>query len=177
MPFPLINCREEVDMLGTRKSFFFVPLVQDWTATSTAGVKSSWSKLWPLFQNFEDGDKGRMAIPALNPLWHEAEIDDMYAWIYEQFTREVDGPRTSIRTWGNIFRREIDENEDRSYLSFLWSRRAYRAQAEARVEHSLLFGLLRWRSYPERAGFWPDLMAPAFPGPGWPMQRNQATPP
>ena len=61
-------------------------------------------------------------------------------------------------------------------MYWIWSRRAFRAGGEPQVEHSLLFGLLRWRSYPERDGFWPDLMAPAFPGPGWPMQAPAEAP-
>jgi hypothetical protein len=34
-------------------------------------------------------------------------------------------------------------------------------------EHSLLFGLLRWR-VTEAEGF--DMLRPAFPGPGWPAE-------
>ncbi len=174
--FPLINWRETEDRLGTGKGNYVVPIWQYWEKKDKQGVETSWTKLWPLFQNFKEGDKGRFAFPALNPLWHMPEIDDHYAWIYELVTRTRDGPRVSVRSWGNLYRREIDETEDRSYLSFLWSRRAFRAGGEPQVEHSLLFGLLRWRSYPERDGFLPDLMTPSFPGPGWPMQPQLQPP-
>ena len=175
--FPLINVREETDMLGTRKSEYLIPVWQHWDRLSTEGVKSNWSKLWPLYQNFEEGEHLRFALPALNPLWHMPEIDDTYAWIYELITREADGTHLKERLWGNIFRREKDEDEDRAYLSFLWSRRDYHQEQERRVEYSILFGLLRWRSYPARPGIWPDLMLPAFPGPGWPAERTKAPPP
>ena len=180
--FPLVNWTEEEDMLARRKSQFLVPIWQNWDRVDKQGVKSSWQKLWPLYQNYTDGAEGdgtrdRFAFPALNPLWRMPEIDDQYAWLYELVTREAEGERVSWRTWGNLFRRERDELEDRAYLSFLWSRRAYRAADEARVEHSLLFGLLRWRTYPDRGGFWPEPMAPAFPGPGWPMTRGEASQP
>ena len=95
----------------------------------------------------------------------------------ELVTRETNGSHVSERLWGNIFRREKDEVEDRAYLSFLWSKRAYRVQTERRIEYSLLFGMLRWRAYPERPGVWPDLMLPAFPGPGWPAERGPTSTP
>lgn len=174
-PFPLINKRESVDSLGTTKSLFIIPIWQRWKMQGKNGVDSSWTKLWPLLQDFQQGEHRRSAFPALNPLWHEPEIDEHYAWIYELVTRTVDGPRVSDRLWGNIYRREKDQYEDRAYLSFLWSRRAYHGEAERLVEHSLLFGLLRWRSYPDRTGFGMTPMLPAFPGPGWPLERSKVT--
>jgi hypothetical protein len=175
--FPLINIREEVDMLGTRKAQYLVPVWQHWDRVSTDGVKSSWSKLWPLYQDYQEGESSRFAFPALNPLWHTPEFDDHYAWIYELVTRETQGTHLRERLWGNIFRREKDEREDRAYLSFLWSRRDYRQDQVRRVEYSMLFGLLRWRSYPELPGVWPDPLLPAFPGPGWPAERVGASSP
>lgn len=171
--FPLVNVREEVDVDGTRKSQYLIPVWQHWDRRTKAGVESSWSKLWPLYQNYTEAQTSRFALPALNPMWHMPEIDDHYAWIYELITREVDGPRLRERTWGNLYRREKDEVEDRAYVSFLWSKRDYRAAGERRVEYSVLFGLLRWRSFPEKAGEWPDLLLPAFPGPGWPATRGE----
>ena len=172
--FPLVNTREEVYPGSTRKSGYLVPVWQHWDRLTDEGVKSNWTKLWPVYQNFEEGARARFALPALNPLWHTPELDQHYAWIYELVTRETDGGRVSERLWGNIYRREKDELEDRAYLSFLWSKRAYRQDEERRIEYSLLFGLLRWRAYPERPGIWPDLMLPAFPGPGWPAERGPA---
>jgi hypothetical protein len=177
LPWPIVNWREEVDMLGSRKSQYVVPLWQHWKRTETSGVESSWTKLWPVFQHYEHGAQTRFAFPSLLPFWHLPEIDDHYAWIYELVTRETDGERVSLRTWGNLYRREKDEREDRSYVSFLWSRRAYRAEGERRVEHSLLFGLLRWRHHPDGDGFWPTPLRPAFPGPGWPVRREPGSNP
>jgi len=173
--WPLVNAREEVDTFGTRKMLYVNPVWQHWKRKGSGGVDSSWTKLWPLFQNYEYGEKSRFAFPALNPLWHLPEIDEHYAWIYEIVTREVDGPRVRDRSWGNIYRREKDQDEDRAYLSFLWSRRAYHSEQEKLVEHSLLFGLLRWRTHPERSGFSLEPMRPAFPGPGWPLERNRVS--
>ncbi|HUR29463.1 MAG TPA: hypothetical protein VM509_14835 [Planctomycetota bacterium] len=175
--WPIVNWRESVDMLGTSKSLFVNPVWQHWRRVDKQGVESSWTKLWPLFQDFRDGDQRRAAFPALNPLWHLPEIDEHYAWIYELVTREVDGGNVSDRVWGNLYRREKDQDEDRAYLSFLWSRRAYQGASEPLVEHSLLFGLLRWRTHPARSGFSFDPMLPAFPGPGWPLARERAARP
>ncbi|MEO7154177.1 MAG: hypothetical protein ABI054_05980 [Planctomycetota bacterium] len=174
--WPLVNSRLEVDSIGTRRMLYVNPFWQHWKMRGNDGVDSSWTKLWPLFQDFEQGEKSRFAFPALNPLWHLPEIDEHYAWIYELVTREVDGPRVSDRLWGNIYRREKDPGEDRAYLSFLWSRRAYHSEREKLVEHSLLFGLLRWRTHPERSGFGVEPMMPAFPGPGWPLERSGREP-
>lgn len=173
-PWPLVNWRTEDDSLATRQSQYVMPFWQHWEMQEKQGPESSWTKLWPLFQHYERGDTSRSAFPSLLPFWHLPEVDDAYAWLYEVVTREGAGRRQSLRFWGNVFRREADEREVRSYLSFLWSRRAYRAQGERRVEQSLLFGLVRWRSHPDRSEFWPTPLAPAFPGPGWPHERARA---
>ena len=68
---------------------------------------------------------------------------------------------------------EKDADEDRRYLSVLWSNRRYRQGGEAVSETSLLFGLLRWRS---RESDSLELLWPAVPGPGWPVQRETVPP-
>jgi hypothetical protein len=95
-------------------------------------------------------------------------IDFHYAWIYELYAHESDGPQSHKRSWGGIWRRETDEHEERTYVAGLWSRRKYREQGATVRETALLFGLLRWRT---RSGS-TSLMRPAFPGPGWPAERS-----
>jgi hypothetical protein len=92
----------------------------------------------------------------------------MYAWLWELYTFEHGEGISRHRSWLGIWRREKDRDEDRKYLSGLWSRRKYTLGGEPVRETSLFFGLLRWRSGPEGLG---GLMPPAFPGPGWPLAR------
>lgn len=173
--WPIINSRIDTDAFGVRHSKYLIPLWQNWERVGPAGERTSWTKLWPLYQTYVEPDNSRFAFPALNPLWRTPVMDDHYAFIYELITRETrteDGHvRVSDRSWGGIWRRESDENEDRASLAGVWASRSYEREGEDVVEHSLLFGLVRWRSYPKRPGVWPDLMRPAFPGPGWPAQR------
>ena len=170
--WPLFNVRREEYPDGSRTGSFLVPFWQGWHRTDSQGeTQRRWTKLWPLYQDYEEQGARRWAFPALNPFWPTPVIDDHYAWIYELFAVETDGRRRSERSWGGLWRRERDELEERAYLSGLWSRRRYRAGGEAVRETALLFGLVRWRSRPgERF----DLMAPAFPGPGWPSRRTEA---
>jgi hypothetical protein len=67
-----------------------------------------------------------------------------------------------------LWRREKDAAEDRRSFSFLWAHRTYSTEKERVRETSLLFGLFRWRSGDE-SGF--DMLPPAMPGPGWPLER------
>jgi hypothetical protein len=179
--WPFANSRVDSDRFGVRRSLYFVPIWQNWERTSPTGVKSSWKKFWPLWQASLDEDgHARFAFPALSPLWNLPLIDDHYAWLYELLTRDtynVEGKlRVKERSWGGFWRRETDENEDRASLVGVWAQRRYAHDGEELVEHSMFFGLLRWRSHPTRRGDWPELMKPAFPGPGWPAQR-EARPP
>ena len=87
-----------------------------------------WTKLWPFFQRYEQGPRGRSALPALNPLWHLPVIDEHYSWIYELYAHESDGEQSRERSWGGIWRRETDAYEERTYVAGLWSRRKYREE-------------------------------------------------
>lgn len=167
--WPFFNRRQEDTRAGRRTSQYLLPLWQHWEHDAD-GVHTEWSKLWPLFQNKTAPDHGRFAFPALNPLWNLPEIDDHYAWLYEVITREVQGSNIKERSWGGLWRREADENEDRSSLAGLWSNRAYWEGGQRVVDTSFLFGLIRLRSSGPRRGF----MTPAFPGPGWPIDRTPA---
>jgi hypothetical protein len=171
--WPIYNRRHEIYRDGERRGEFFVPLWQSWRRTNEAEEPiETWTKLWPLYQRHTEHrdtpPRSRTALPALNPLWHTPIIDDHYAWIYELYTRETDGSRVRERSWGGIWRRDGDDAEVRTYLTGLWSRRAYRLPEGAVRETSLLFGLLRWR---RRHDGGRELMRPAFPGPGWPAER------
>jgi len=176
--WPFLNQRIERYEDGERRAHYLIPVVQSWRRTDLAGnERRTWAKLWPLFQRYTDerapeGPHSRLALPALNPLWHTPVMDDMYAWIWELYTREENGPRSTERVWGNIWRREVDLAEQRTYLSGLWSRRKYSRLGEPVRETSLLFGILRWRERPGRP--W-QLMLPAIPGPGWPLERMPET--
>ena len=99
-------------------------------------------------------------------------MDEHYAWLWELYSRRRNGEEVRARSWLGLWRREKDADEDRRSLSFLWSARDYtRAGQEAR-ERSLLLGLLRYRTT-DTGGF--ELLAPSFPGPGWPMRRTPSS--
>ena len=75
------------------------------------------------------------------------------------------------RSWLGLYRRERDANEDRRSFVGLWGLRKYWAEGEPVRETSLLFGLVRWR----KAGAGRSFLPPAFPGPGWPLERQVRT--
>lgn len=171
--WPLLNYRTESYGDHRRDASRFTPFWQSWQDFDLdGGTTGRWEKLWPVYQNFEDGEDGRFAFPALNPLWHLPVIDDHYAFVYELYTKEKEGAAVRERSWGGIWRREVDSHEERVYLSGLWSRRRYRDGGIRVQETSILLGLIRWRSR-EGGGF--GLLAPALPGPGWPAERSTET--
>jgi hypothetical protein len=94
-------------------------------------------------------------------------IDEHYAWLWEIYTRQRLDDRVRVRSLLGLWRREKDRDEDRRSFVGLWARRDYSVAGEPVRETSLLFGLIRWRSRGGRA----TLMAPALPGPGWPLER------
>jgi len=170
--WPFMNKRHETYQFGERRSDFIVPFWQSWGRTNLLGEQTaSWTKMWPLYQRYERGGYSRAAVPALNPLWHTPVIDDHYAWIYELYTLETLPEGTRGRSWGGIWRRDVDSREERKYLSGLWSQRKYKWEGQTVRETSVLLGLLRWRSRPG-ARF--RLLPPAVPGPGWPIERRPA---
>ncbi len=168
--WPFLNDRREVYEDAEKKATNLVPFVQTWERRDDQGNVETYGKVWPFFQvERRNQDELRTAFPALNPLWRTPDIDVMYAWIWELYTRERQSNVVRERTWLGLYRREKDVLEDRRSLSFLWSTRAYAIEGVGRRETSLLFGLLRWRSGPDSPF---ELMTPAFPGPGWPMERG-----
>jgi hypothetical protein len=171
--WPIINIAHEEYEHSVKNSVYVIPFWQHWKRVDDDAGVFRYEKLWPVYQREgrEDSEK-HFAFPALNPLWRTPEIDEMYAWIWELWTRDQNHEIVRERSWLGLWRRERDAFEDRRSLSFLWARRAYRTADEKLRETSLLFGLLRWR-IGEKSGF--ELMAPAFPGPGWPLERAGAS--
>jgi len=175
--WPLVNRRREEYKDGERTASVVVPFWQRWERVDESGEpRSSWTKLWPVHQTYAsaadvDGRaRSRSAFPALNPLWHMPVVDDMYAWIYEIYTRETRDDAVHERSWGGIWRRDRDAREERTYVTGLWARRVFAYEGERYAESSTLFGLLRWRS---RAGRFAGFLRPAVPGPGFPVERSR----
>ncbi|HEV8111530.1 MAG TPA: hypothetical protein VGR31_02045 [Planctomycetota bacterium] len=168
--WPIVNVRSELYPNARKTGLYILPFWQSWTRHDAVAGRSSFRKLWPLGQIERLEEHGmKFAFPALNPLWRTPEIDEMYAWIYEVYTRERDHDILRERSWLGLYRREKDAAEDRSSFVGLWGRRRYGKTTEM----SLLFGLLRWRKTPSGSLEW---MPPAIPGPGWPLERESTGP-
>ena len=168
--WPIVNVRTE-DYPETQKNgLYILPFWQSWKRVDTTDGRSSFHKLWPLYQIERSEDHGsKFAFPALNPLWRTPEIDEMYAWIYEVYTREHWDDIVRERSWLGIYRREKDAAEDRVSITGLWARRKY-GPGKNTTEISLLFGLLRWRKTASGSLEW---LPTAMPGPGWPLAREE----
>jgi len=171
--WPFLGTRHEEYRDLEKDSEYLIPLWQyRRTLRRSDGRTTERRKLWPIFWLATDGPNRSFAFPALNPLWHTPAIDRAYAWIWELFT-ENRTPRTRRqRSWLGLWRRELDEYEDRASLAGLWARRKYRRDGERVRETSLLFGLLRWRTGGSDSI---QLLPPAMPGPGWPLVRSSET--
>jgi hypothetical protein len=170
--WPLFNRREETYKDGRRVGENLIPFWQHFRDEDLAGeARGSWTKLWPLFQLREEGERSRLGVVSPLPTWNLPDLDEHYAWLWELYSREQDGPAVHERSWLGLWRRETDAREQRDYLSGLWSRRKYRDRGHTVREHSLLFGLVRWRRS-SAEGF--ELLRPAFPGPGWPSRPTEA---
>ena len=167
--FPFVHHRIETYGGASREARHLLPFYQSWDRVDYAtGQESSWRQVWPLYQRVNDLDgETRWAFPALYPLWRSRFIDRHYAWIWELYRVSDMGDQRSVRGWAGLWSQERDPHEDRRSLSGLWAQRRVNDPAGAWSETSLLFGLLRWRSTPQGR----SLMAPAFPGPGWPLER------
>jgi hypothetical protein len=167
--WPIVNVAHEEYENSVKNRVYVIPFWQSWKRIDQYAGVFRYTKLWPFFQSEgrEQSEK-HFAFPALNPLWRTPEFDEMYAWIWELWTRDVNYDLVRERSWLGLYRREKDSSEDRRSFAFLWARRSYSTAQERVRETSLLFGLLRWRSGDE-SGF--SLLAPAFPGPGWPLER------
>jgi hypothetical protein len=168
--WPIFNSREESYPDGTRRGESVNPFWQHYVEFDLAGEqRAEFQQLWPLYTYKQLGERTRLGIPTLLPIWEFPDIDEHYAWIWELYHRETEGAAVRDRSWGGLWRREIDAREERDYLSGLWSRRKYREHGHTVRETSLLFGLLRWRST-RASGV--ELLRPAFPGPGWPARAE-----
>jgi len=163
--WPIVNVRTEEYPTSRKTGLYILPFWQSWTRHDVEAGRSTFRKLWPLVQVERVGQhRLKYAFPALNPLWRTPDIDEMYAWIYELYTRERDHDVVRERSWLGLYRREKDGAEDRRSFVGLWARRRFGQT----VETSLLFGILRWRKTPSGSLEW---MPPAIPGPGWPLTR------
>jgi len=167
--WPIVNIAHEEYEKSVKNSVYVIPFWQNWKRVDEDAGIFRYEKLWPIYQREGREEHERhVAFPALNPLWRTPEIDEMYAWIWELWTRDVNYDMVRERSWLGLWRREKDANEDRRSFAFLWARRSYRAAGEPIDETSLLFGLLRWRS---GASNGVEFLRPAMPGPGWPLER------
>ncbi len=167
--WPLFNKRTEVYGNTVKNTTLLLPIYQAWDKVSPEGT-SHWRKVFPLFTRFtsEAEDETQFAFPAPNPFtWRLDFIDEHYAWMWQLYSSREKQGRLHERSWLGLWRRERDEREDRRSFVGLWARRDYREQGADVREHSILFGLLRWRSSPQGV----DFLRPAFPGPGWPLDR------
>ncbi|MAE28900.1 MAG: hypothetical protein CMJ87_07945 [Planctomycetes bacterium] len=166
--WPLFTTRQEEYGERRKAAETLIPIWQHSRTIGADGSESSFTKLWPLFQGDDDGERRRLSFPALSPLWRSPNLDEHYAWLYEAFVRETGTDFRRERSWLGLWRREQDRDEDRASLAGLWSRRIFSRRGEEVTETSLLFGLLRWSSSAAEGIKW---MPPALPGPGWPLER------
>lgn len=163
--WPIIRRQEERYALVDRDLFWFFPFWQSFVEHDREReLESTWHKLWPLFQHETSGDWRRGSFPTLDPFQRNELVDRHFAWLWKVWEWETEGSRHHARSIGGLVHHESDERESRTSFSGLWARRERSGQAGSVREHSLLFGLLRWR-VTEGQGF--DMLGPAFPGPGW----------
>ena len=169
--WPLFNVREEQYLESKKNTRYLFPFWHGWERTRNSdGLKARWRKLWPLFRSYQDEitDEELFAFPSLNPFWRLQFVDEHYTWMWELWTKERRFDQQRERAWLGLWHREKDRDEDRRSLSGLWAKRDYSRRGVPVSETSLLFGLLRWRHEPGQGR---TLLAPAFPGPGWPLER------
>jgi len=166
--WPLMNERHEEYFDSERHAFQFVPFWTGWKKRTDDGHTHSYRKLWPLYSYERRDSLRRYRFPDLSFFWYWPEFDEHYSWLYELYGTTVGPDTVHERALFGIWRREHDADEERTYLSGLWSRRAYSLEGLEVTEHSLLFGLLRWRNH-DADGL--SLLSPALPGPGWPVER------
>jgi len=165
-PWPLVNERWEQYRGKQRHALTFVPFWSSWEETHDDGTEVEFEKLWPLQQYYRRNDTEELLFPALSPFWRWPELDEHYSWLYEIYNGKI-GPDTAHeRGFLGLWRRTKDLDEERVYVSGLYSRRIYSERGKRVTEHSALFGLLRWRADENLT-----MLRPAFPGPGWPIER------
>lgn len=171
--WPFFNHRVEVYPDATKETTYLFPWWHSWDRVDRGEGSSRWRKLFPVYRSFraEKGNELFFSFPTLNPLWRLQFIDEHFAWMWELYATHRVEDRVRERTWLGLYRRERDVDEDRRSIVGLWGRREYWADGEPIRETSLLFGLLRWRKDAEGR----SLLPPAFPGPGWPLERQVRT--
>ena len=167
--WPLVHIRRERYEEATRDSVWVIPFWQSWDREDLeTGTRSSWRKLFPVFQHEREGNWRRGSFPTLDPLWRNELIDRHYSWLWKLWEWEAEDDMRRTRSWLGLYKGERSASETRRSLAGLWSNRRYRVEGGKAVsETSLLFGLVRWR-VTEDEGF--DMLPIAFPGPGWPAQ-------
>ena len=168
--WPLLGTRDEEYRQVEKHIEFVIPF---WQYRRSLNRETShatdYRKLWPFFWTDRQGEESSYGFPALNPLWRTPAIDRAYAWIWELFHAARTPQIRRQRSWLGLWRREADSYEDRASLAGVWSQRRYRRDGERVRETSILFGLLRWRTGgADRL----QLLPPAMPGPGWPLERS-----
>ncbi len=167
--WPFYNVRREEYARVTKNTTYIFPFWHAWDKEDLDHGHSEWRKLFPLFRTYssEHPDEDFYAFPALNPFYRLRFVDEHYAWMWELFAERRVADRVRQRSWLGLWRREKDRDEDRRSLSMLWARRDYSRRGRPVHETSILLGLIRWRRGPEGFAF----LRPAFPGPGWPLER------
>jgi hypothetical protein len=168
--WPLVHHRVETYPDGVRSAFSVLPFYQSTTRHyDDVAEPTHWQKLWPLWQHEEGPDHVRSALPALSPLWRTPDIDRHYGWLWELYSHEERDGLSHSRGWLGLWRREAGKNEIRTTMTGAWSRRTYRSEGVLIHETSLLFGLIRWRNSAVEGT---SMLAPAMPGPGWPLRHS-----
>ena len=166
--WPVFSKRHETYPDGTKRAFNALPFWQGSNRYFDDGRKPAyWRKLWPLYRRYDAGEQGRTAVISLDPFWNLPTFDRHYAWLWEAYSREWEPGVVHERSWLGLWRRERGPDEQRTYVTGVWSSRRYSREGKRVTERSLLFGLIRWRSTEGSL----RLLQPALPGPGWPHER------
>ncbi|MEM8710491.1 MAG: hypothetical protein AAGG01_06030 [Planctomycetota bacterium] len=190
--WPIVNRRHEEYEDGTKDSTSIFPAWRSSTRVRTeralaregeevgkpAGTER-FRKLWPLGKTRSiqrDGEtlERDLSIIDLNPFQELRFVDEHYSWLWELYSAHERGDELRTRSWLGIWRHEKDRDEDRRSLTAVWAARDYDRAGRRAHERSWLFGLIRYRTV-DGGGF--TFLRPAFPGPGWPIQRVPASTP
>jgi len=172
--WPVFSKRHEDNAVFERDGFYAIPFWQSWDKKEHAtGETSRWRKLWPLMRYERAGEWRNGAFPELDPFFRNTLVPRHVTSFFYLWEWEDDPAFRRERSFLGLYRRESGRGEERRSLSGLWARRRYEVEGHTVRETSLLFGLLRWRSSDED-GF--SMLAPAFPGPGWPPPADVGTP-
>jgi hypothetical protein len=167
--WPIFSKRREWNEVFEREGFYAIPFWQTWDRKELATDKTSrWRKLWPLMRYERDGDWRNGALLELDPFFRNTLVPRHVTSFFRLYEWEDDPSFRRERSFLGLYRREAGRGEVRTSVAGLWSRRRYEVDGHGVRETSLLFGLLRWRTSAEGFG----MLAPAFPGPGWPRPED-----